>query len=55
MTVGNWAMERDFFFEIGGLDTGMTLWGGENIELSMRVSGRVDEYNVFDNNSILLK
>ena len=35
--MGNWAMERQFFFDIGGLDTDMKLWGGENIDLSIRV------------------
>ena len=32
-----WAMNRKFFFEIGGLDEGMEFWGGENIDLSLRV------------------
>lgn len=37
VSVGNWAISREFFFEIGGLDTNMQLWGGENIDLSIRV------------------
>ena len=36
-TIGHWAMDRDFFNEIGGLDPGMQLWGGENIDIAIRV------------------
>ena len=36
VTVGNWAIEKRFFYELGGLDTGMKLWGGENIDLPIR-------------------
>ena len=32
-----WAMRRDFFFTVGGLDRGMKMWGGENLDLSIRV------------------
>ena len=39
MSVGTiWAMERKFFFEIGGFDEKMVFWGGENVELPIRVS-----------------
>ena len=31
------AVERDYFFDIGGFDTGLQIWGGENIELAFRV------------------
>jgi hypothetical protein len=31
------AMNRTFFQEIGAYDDGMLLWGGENIDLSIRV------------------
>lgn len=30
-------MNRTFFQEIGAYDDGMLLWGGENIDLSIRV------------------
>lgn len=33
-------MDRDYFYEVGSYDPGMNIWGGENIEMSFRVSGR---------------
>nr|VZI09943.1 unnamed protein product [Spirometra erinaceieuropaei] len=39
------AMLRREFFRLGGLDEGMQIWGGENIELSLRTwlcGGRVE-------------
>ncbi|XP_031617146.1 polypeptide N-acetylgalactosaminyltransferase 1-like [Contarinia nasturtii] len=30
------ACDREFFFEIGTFDTAMSIWGGENTELSLR-------------------
>lgn len=32
------AIDRKFFFEIGSYDTGMDIWGGENVEMAFRVS-----------------
>lgn len=37
MPGGLFAVERKYFFEIGGYDPGMDVWGGENLELSFRV------------------
>ncbi|XP_076465312.1 polypeptide N-acetylgalactosaminyltransferase 13-like isoform X2 [Babylonia areolata] len=31
------AVDRKYFLELGGYDEGMTVWGGENLELSWRV------------------
>lgn len=31
------AIDRRFFFDLGAFDDGMFIWGGENIELSLRV------------------
>ena len=31
------AADRKYFFEIGGYDDDMEVWGGENLELSFRV------------------
>ena len=33
-----WAINKAFFFEVGGFDDGMDFWGGENIDLPLRVS-----------------
>ena len=41
MPGGLFAMERAYFFELGEYDDGMEIWGGENVEISFRVSHRV--------------
>lgn len=37
MAGGLLAIERSYFYEIGSYDSGMEIWGGENIEMSFRV------------------
>ena len=34
------AVDRAYFFHIGGFDEGMDIWGQENIELAFRVRDR---------------
>lgn len=37
--IGCFIVDRQYFQEIGLLDEGMEVYGGENVELGIRVSG----------------
>jgi hypothetical protein len=48
MAGGLFSIDKTYFYELGLYDPGLDIWGGENIELSLKVQAKISRHPVVE-------